>query len=79
MLVGEGFKFENSTHNFVINKIDNPKVSLDQIRGFLDALETKYIKLENMTKDNKYEFKFKTRSGSVGSNNYYWIPFEDTF
>ncbi len=79
MLVGEGFKFENSTHNFVINKVDNPKVSLDQIRGFLDALETKYIKLENMTKDNKYEFKFKTRSGSVGSNNYYWIPFEDTF
>lgn len=79
MLVGEGFKFENTTHNFVINKIDNPKVSLDQIRGFLDALESKYIKLENMTKDNKYEFKFKTRSGSVGSNNYYWIPFEDTF
>lgn len=79
MLVGEGFKFDNQTHNFVLNRIDNPRVKIETLRGFLDELTKKHRKLENMTKDNSYEFKFRTKSGSIGRNIYYWIPFEDTF
>ncbi len=78
-LVGECFKFENENHNFVLNKIDNPRVKTETLRSFLNELEKKYRKLENLTKNAGYEFKFKTKGGNLGRNQYYWIPFEDTF
>ncbi|MBK8548454.1 MAG: hypothetical protein IPL63_14110 [Saprospiraceae bacterium] len=78
-LTGECFKFDNPNHEFALNKIDNPRVKIETLRNFLDSLEKKYRNLETITKMSSYEFKFRTKSGSLGRNQYYWIPFEDTF
>jgi hypothetical protein len=78
-LVGEGFTFSNPSHEFALNKIDNPRVKIETLRNFLEQLEKKYRNLEALTKYNDFEFKFKSKTGSVGKNQYYWIPFEDTF
>ena len=78
-LVGEGFSFSNPSHEFALNKIDNPKVKIETLRNFLEQLEKKYRNLEALTKYNDFEFKFKSKTGSLGKNQYYWIPFEDTF
>jgi hypothetical protein len=78
-LTGECFKFDNPNHEFALNKIDNPRVKIETLRNFLDSLEKKYRNLETITKMSSYEFKFRTKSGTLGKNQYYWIPFEDTF
>lgn len=34
MLAGEGFMFRNETHNFVLSRIDNPRVNIGELRNF---------------------------------------------
>lgn len=79
MLAGECFKFDNSSHDFIIDKIQKPSVKIEVLRNFLEQLEIKYRNLEAVSKSSAYEFKFKRSSASLGKNTYYWIPFEDTF
>lgn len=81
MLAGEGFKLkEIPNHNFVLNQLDNPRVKIETIRNFIDALSLKYYNMENMRKDNSYEFKFSSElNNQVSRQTYYWIPLSDTF
>jgi hypothetical protein len=78
-LVGEGFDIVLETSNFKLKNIDNPRVKIETIRSFVNEIDNTYRGLEAMTKDNSYEYKFRTKSGGLRRNTYYWIDFADTW